>query len=405
MSLPLNWPASLDALANPDATTYADDAGFELDLVIARIHDLLELVEAKVGISATTPARGTALIGSTGGVGIWDRYARKNLLVGGSAQLWDQGTSPACSDNAYIGGNWRVLMEAANACTITRESTDLPTSGARWAWKVIAGSGVNNKFGLFQVIEGGDIWDIRAAVASLQAAIKIGGTLASMKAAICVWTGTEDATTADPISAWGAAGVTPTLAANWAYVGTPADLSATTSWVTYFPTANGAISSSATNLAVFVWTDDKTTTQTTDFFLLTDVQLERGIVSTAVERVSKALHQQMDSRFYRKSYDETTVPGTATTLGDVFTYIDQFTSLAGRSTSTHVGWPTPMRAIPVVVVWDPVGGNNKAYNSSGASVTPTQQRVGMCGFNVQTADGSAQTVGGNEFHYEAKARI
>lgn len=223
--------------------------------------------------------------------------ARRNRLIGGSAQLWELGTSPTATDNAYIGGNWRVLMEAANACTVTRESSDLPTSGARRAWKLAAGSGSNNKFGLFCVIEGADIWDLRGSIASLQGALKIGGTLASMKMAILVWTGTEDAATGDPISAWGSAGTNPTLAANWAYVGTPTDLSATTSWATYYPTQSGSISGSATNLAVMIWTDDKTTTQTTDYFLLTDVQLESGAASTIIDRRKLSEEKRLD-RWY-----------------------------------------------------------------------------------------------------------
>ena len=169
----VSYPSALDALSNPGATTKRNDPGFELHSVISSLNDIAEAVEVKVGIGATTPSRGTGLIGGSSG-SVWDRVERKNRLIGGSAQLWDQGTTPTIADNGYIGGNWRVLLEAANACTVTREATDVPTSGGRWAWKVIAGSGNNNKFGLFQVIEGSDIWDLRSAVASLQAAIKIG---------------------------------------------------------------------------------------------------------------------------------------------------------------------------------------------------------------------------------------
>jgi len=51
----VNFPSSLDSLANPDETTFTDDPGFELDVVISRIHDILEALEAKVGIGTTTP--------------------------------------------------------------------------------------------------------------------------------------------------------------------------------------------------------------------------------------------------------------------------------------------------------------------------------------------------------------
>lgn len=361
---------------------------------------------AKLGIGATTPARGNGLIGGSSG-SVWDRVERKNRLIGGSAQLWDQGTSPTATDNAYIGGNWRVLLEAANACTVTRETSDLPTSGARWAWKVIAGSGNNNKFGIFQVIEGADIWDLRSTVASLQAAIKIGGTLADMRFAICQWTSTEDATTGDPISSWGSAGTNPTLATNWAYANTPANLSATTSWASYFA-ENVSISASATNLAVFIWSDDRTTTQTTDFFLLTDVQLERGAVCTSVERRKKSEEQALDARFYNKTFAETVAPAqnTGTTVGALYSVV----TVAGASGANGMTWgfPARMRATPTITTYSPSAASANPYNVSVAATSGTTfpTNVGDRGaafFNQQLAgdSNSSQII----LHATASARI
>jgi len=56
-----NFPTSLDALANPTATTLRNDPGFELHSVISTLNDIAEALEAKLGIGASTP-------GATAGV-------------------------------------------------------------------------------------------------------------------------------------------------------------------------------------------------------------------------------------------------------------------------------------------------------------------------------------------------
>jgi hypothetical protein len=62
-----NYPSSLDSLSNPGPTTTQDEAGFELDVVIGRIHDILEALETKLGTGASTPAVGEILNGTGSG--------------------------------------------------------------------------------------------------------------------------------------------------------------------------------------------------------------------------------------------------------------------------------------------------------------------------------------------------
>lgn len=67
-----NFPASLDSLANPTATTNRDDVGFALHTVISTLNDIAEALEAKLGIGATTPdAQFKSLVGSAAGVSAW----------------------------------------------------------------------------------------------------------------------------------------------------------------------------------------------------------------------------------------------------------------------------------------------------------------------------------------------
>ena len=81
MSLPLNWPAALDALANPSPTQQTDDPGFELDLVVTRIHDLLEAMERRFGTGTTGPTPvADRVYGGTGtGTAGWRQVATGDL--------------------------------------------------------------------------------------------------------------------------------------------------------------------------------------------------------------------------------------------------------------------------------------------------------------------------------------
>lgn len=82
----INYPGALDALANPGPTTETDDAGFELDLVISRIHDIVEALEAKVGTSdpgSSDLPLGNTVFGSTGaGRGGWRKILTSDIQDG-----------------------------------------------------------------------------------------------------------------------------------------------------------------------------------------------------------------------------------------------------------------------------------------------------------------------------------
>jgi hypothetical protein len=249
------------------------------------IHDIAEAWN-KLGLGSSVPARAEALFGSGAGTTIYDRLARRNLLMNGSCRTKQRTTMPTV-DNSYGFDGWRVLMENANGCTLAQESADLPTLGPAYAAKLIVGAGNNGKFGHWQPILYEDCRDIAGGVVSLQGQIKASNArLANTRLAVMQFAGTPNAISGDPISAWGADGTNPTPAASWSFAGTPISLGVTTAWLPYY-VENVPISSAAKNLAVMYWCDARTTT-VGDYLLATDVQLERGAVCSAVDRVPLA---------------------------------------------------------------------------------------------------------------------
>jgi hypothetical protein len=158
------------------------------------------------------------------------------------------------------------LLGAANAAVWTRDTADVPT-GAGYASVLTVGSGNNNKFGILQMWPNEDVLKLRGQAISVRVPLKATAGLTNgtgkIRIGIVQFTGTANAVTGDPISAWGAEGTNPTLAASWAFANTPAALSVTTSWADY-TVENVSISASATNVGVFIWSDDTTNTQNTD---------------------------------------------------------------------------------------------------------------------------------------------
>lgn len=186
------------------------------------------------------------------------------------------------TDNSYCLDGWRLLLEAANAATVAQDTADVPT-GAGYAAKLTVGSGNNNKFGLWSPIENKNMLRLRGSVCSIRVPLKATAGLTNgtgkIRIGIAQFTGTADSISGDPISSWGAEGTNPTLATNWSFANTPAAISVTTSWVDYV-VENVSISASATNIAIFIWSDDKTNTQTTDILRIGGyVTLAKGAVA------------------------------------------------------------------------------------------------------------------------------
>jgi hypothetical protein len=240
---------------------------------------------------------GYGLVGNGAGAAVWDPTQRKNRLRNGSFPIAQLGTSPTTTDNGYTLDGWRALLEAGSAATVSQQATGI-VGAAITGCKLAIGASNNNKCGIWQPLESSDVYDLRGQTASLQ--LKMFTTDAQIGRASCTvvqWTGAGDSVASDPISTWNAAGTNPTLIASYAYANTPANLNPTTADATY-RIPNIPISSSAVNLAVFIWIDDKTTT-TGDALFITDVQLEKGAVCTDVERRHLSHEESLCKRWTR----------------------------------------------------------------------------------------------------------
>lgn len=207
----------------------------------------------------------------------------RNRLKNGDARVCQRTTMPV-TDNSYAIDAMKLLMESATGWTISQETSNTPSGGSPCGFKFTVGATNNAKGGGFWPVTFPNMADIRSGECSIQfKGIISDARIGDIRVGLIQRTsGTVD-TFADPVSAWGAAGTNPTLTDGWAFVNTPTNVNLTTSWSIAVKVEGQTISASANALGILIWCDDKTTT-TGDFFIVTDLQLERNDVCREVER-------------------------------------------------------------------------------------------------------------------------
>jgi len=326
---------------------------------------------------------------------IYEPISRKNVLINGDMRVSQRATFetfPAAADNTYTTvDRWKTLMSAHfNPYPSTAYA---PTAGNGSAYALGAvSSGTGSKWGYIQILEAADVYALRGQSVSVQAKIKATAGLSDIRMALVSWTGTADGATADPISAWNSAGTNPTLIADWAYINTPANLSVLTTYATY-KLENQTVPTGATNLAVFIWSDDTTHTASADFFFFTDVQLEVGTICTEFERRPYTEELALCQRYYFKTFREGTAPAqnTAVYNGAVH-YVNWIAGVF--TTSQQLRFPQVMRTAPTLTYYNPGAANNKWRNATvGAdSGTPSALRTSAKALSIINVQVAGDTV-------------
>lgn len=263
-------------------------------------------------------------------------------------------------DNAYAFDRWRGLSETSG--TVGYQVTAGGPAGA-WFYPAILSNVADEKFGIWQIVEGRRCQHLRGKTVTLSAYLKASDArVGSLKMAIVELGsgGTEDSVSGDPISSWGSAGTAPTLATNYSYKsdgGTPASIAVTTSFVKY--EVEATLSSDFKNLAVFIWCDDKTF-NAFDSFSVSDVQLEAGSFPTMFDRrpfEAELLEcQRYFVRFANHAGSDANI-----CFGGAFSTTQTFHTLP---------FPTFMRIVPTLT-FSGGAGAFKVSNSAGSGVAVT----------------------------------
>jgi len=141
-------------------------------------------------------------------------------------------------------------------------------------------------------------------------------------------------------------------------------------------------------------------------FYITGVQLEVGTSATPFERRQYGQELALCQRYYEKSYDIGTVPGTNTDVGILSTTVNSLP--AGADT-----WPNPIRfqvskrSAPTISIWDRAGNASKyssyassTWSNNNGSITIITIGQNGCYFTSGATNGFNTNV-----HYTASAEL
>lgn len=326
----------------------------------------------------TTAVSGTA--GTDGNLAQWNADGDlvdgptpfvPNILINGEFRFSQRmGSSAHTSaslfpndDDTYCLDRWLLLSDGNDIVDVSRETTTVPANSS--ASVMLDVETANKKAGLLQIVENKDTVPLVSKNLSLSFQARAGGsnaTVDKLRAAIVEWTSTADTVTSDIVSAWGAEGADPTLATNWAYISTPADLSLTTSFQEFTVEA-ASVGSSATNIGVFIWIDNDDGTVADEVYIGA-VNLVQGDKALPYRAMPFNLEYALCARFFEKSWRLDTACGSVANEG-------AYTMFMASTASSRITLPfvAQKRIVPTMTLYDCNGNAGKARVDAANNIT------------------------------------
>jgi len=286
-----------------------------------------------VGADGTTlvadSAEATGLKWATAASGGSAYVTGKNIVINGGMDIWQRGTSIACSGTAYTADRWQGYRGVAGA-TVSRQTSSLTLAGIQYCARVQRDSGNTSTSTIWfsQAIETANSYQFANKAVVLSFYARAGANYSAASSALNVrlrWgTGTDQ----NPLGTWTGGGFT---------VSSTATL--TTSWQRF--TFTGTVDATATELATYVGFDGVGTAGAADYFEITGVQLEQAASVTDFSRAGATIQGELAAcqRYY---YQTNPIGNAYGRLG-----------LARASSTTNMEFPVPlpvaMRIVPTTV--------------------------------------------------------
>jgi len=324
-----------------------------------------------VGIKTTTPTQALDVQGSINVLNtlVMSNSFLRNVLINGAFNVAQRGGS-FTDGNGYTLDRWYGNRNGGVA-GVTYSQVYGAFGANKYCMSIqrTAGNSSTAAANLFQAIEGQNCRFMAGQVITLSFQIGTGGTISATTHTVQL---NYQTTTTDigPTGSWTAVGSNSFTVVN------------NTAFTKY--NMQWTVPSNATQLEIIFGINFSGTAGADDRYYLTEVQLEAGPVPTPFER--KLLDQTIIDcqRYYQKSYDIGTAPGTATTQ-----------NLVGNSQSGAGGqgnfageiyFPVIMRAVPSISYWDGAGNASKCSRlaTAGGTTWTNNATANVAPFNIGT---------------------
>lgn len=129
-----SFPGALDVLANPGPTTLKNQAGYEIDVVIARLQNCVMAIEAKLGLGASAPASAGVLRWTGGTASVW-----------GTVQNGDIGAGVIAASKLNAGGTPNTVLRTTDGATAAFGSLVTADIGANAISRVATAVGTTSE--------------------------------------------------------------------------------------------------------------------------------------------------------------------------------------------------------------------------------------------------------------------
>jgi hypothetical protein len=136
-------------------------------------------------------------------------------------------------------------------------------------------------------------------------------------------------------------------------------------------------------------------------FYVTGVQFETGTVATSFDYRSYGTELALCQRYFAKTYDTGTVPGTATALGAIATNVNATWTYAPSGTWC---FPVAMRALPTVTLYSTQNANTTGVSTADATDgAATTICLGLSAVSIRRNNNSSGVTSGADIKSQATA--
>ncbi len=282
----------------------------------------------------------------------------RNRIINGSFEF-NQRVTTTTTDDSYLFDRWYALVQTSSV-NVTQQT--LQENGQRTNIRLTQPSASAQRIGIAQIVESVHIQDLRGQDITLS--LRVRSSLSqAIRCTVIEWTGTADSVTSDVVSDW----TSSSYAAGAFFIAGPT----ITGVASVTPQANtwtdlsvsGSLTSSANNVVVMVWTEGTFAQSAT--LDIGNAQMETGDEATAFDPRSYGHELSLCMRYYQKTYELATAPGSVTYSGNLVTR-----RAASGETSTFFPsyFPVVMRSAPTITWYNPAtGASGGIRNDSGPS--------------------------------------
>jgi len=294
-----------------------------------------------------------------------------NILINGGFDFFQRQTpllNTSIVNSACWADRWKVQFDTI-AVSARRVDGLSEASLQSLYYGTLAPAAGGKKIIAYQIVEGANSVPLRGKVVSFQIKLKCSvaktvrvGILELQNA------GTMDSIPSTLVTAWNSAGVDPSFGSNVAKI-TASSFNLTTSWQTC--NVSATIPSNSKNVIVAIWSDSDPGSVTYSF-------AEAGLYYGTAEQAWKPGPIQDEMlrcmRYFEKSYNTDTVPGSNTNAGIIISYIP---SSNNKSVTPKQPYMTPKRVAPTITCYTQAGAasNIGEYDPNGALVANRAQGV------------------------------